>query len=151
MKNASLISILLLSLIPSLGFSQNLQAVFIANGGVFGSNPPVYATLQRFDVSTFGVQIIDTIRVNSVQDLVEGNGQIFLAAQDSIIVYYLISGVLPVRAAKIPYPGVRRLAVSGGKLFVGKFFGAGSFLTCYDLTNNYQVLWLLPEKTKQTA
>ncbi len=89
----STLSILLLLLVagPPISAQTITKRIVIANGGQFG-NPQddVNITLYNPEIGTY--ESIDTIRTQSIQDVLIDGRNLYVAAQDSIVKYDLISG-----------------------------------------------------------
>lgn len=122
-KSVSLnIALFLLSFLPILVFSQKnewVEQVIIANGGVYEASPPFqdYVTIQTYNPTTGISNVFDQIQTQSVQDAVIGNTHLYVAAQDSIIMYDLNTYQ---RIAAISDSGISRLALYQDKLIVTK-------------------------------
>lgn len=105
--------------------------VVIANGGAFEPVAPYSdrATIGVYNAESEQYWVFDTIQVESVQDLIVDGNFAYLAAQDSIIKYDLTTYK---QVGAINFPGLKSLTISGNMLFVGRWFGSGSFLEVYD-------------------
>ncbi len=115
-------------------FAQSGSHLLVVNGGVFGSNPPVYASLQATDLTSGVTRVLANMRVTAVQDIKIADNRAFIAATDSIFIYDLDSAAVTATLyKKLHYPGVRKVLPYGDKLLVGKFYGIGSFFSVFDL------------------
>lgn len=85
---------LLFILLATTAYSQTdyyVKQVIVANGGNFEFSPPYadYATIAYFNPDTELYKVFDTIRTQSVQDLLIAGKFAYLASEDSIIKYNL--------------------------------------------------------------
>ncbi len=114
--------------------AQSGSHLLVVNGGVFGSNPPVYASLQATDLTSGVTRVLANMRVTAVQDIKIADNRAYIAATDSIFIYDLDSAAVTATLyKKLHYPGVRKVLPYGDKLLVGKFYGIGSFFSVFDL------------------
>lgn len=122
---------LLCVLIGSLSMAQTGSRAVVANGGVFEFSPPYsdFATIGVYDYGLDTYWTFDTIRNQSVQDLVIVDSVAYLASQDSIIKYDLKSYQ---RLGVAYFQNVGTLSIHDTLLFVGKLFGTGDYLSVYD-------------------
>ncbi len=111
------------------------QKLLIVNGGIFGGSD--YANVAIYDVTNASYTVIDTIFVNSIQDVyIENDSFAYVAAQDSIIKYDLINGDR-LAAAAFNAPSTVRLKVWRNKLIVGNWYAPFGFVGTY--TNNFRL------------
>ena len=127
---------IIFALVFALGFTNIISAqqfsnLIIANGGSFEFSTPFQdrATIGAYDQVQGKYWVFDTIQVESVQDLVISGEDAFLAAESKVIKYDLTTYK---RVAETDYAGVRSVSLHDTLLFVGKFYGSGSFLSVYD-------------------
>ncbi len=123
------------------------QQLIVANGGVFGSSTE-FANIGIYNSSDGSFRQLDTVRTNSVQDvLVEENRFIYLAAQDSIVKYDLWTGER-IAAQQFGAPSTIRLGIYGEKLIVGNWYAASEGnLRIFD-KNSLAFIDSIPEITK---
>lgn len=127
---------------------------YIANGGVFGDNAE-NANIGIWDVQAASYFVIDTIQVQSIQDLILDVYGLtaFVAAQDSIVKYDLKTlkrlQTIPYKSADFntsPY----KMALYGDLLLVGQWFDYTGenqgFLTAYNI-DDLSVVYEVPEIT----
>jgi hypothetical protein len=130
-------------------FSNRLSAqqLIIANGGLFGSQTD-FVNLGIYDSRNGNFISLDTVKSNSVQDvLVENDRFIYLAAQDSIIKYDLQSGQR-VAVNSFGATSTIRLGIYQNKLLVGNWYGnATGNLRIFD-KNDLSFIDSIPEITK---
>ncbi|SFC83013.1 Por secretion system C-terminal sorting domain-containing protein [Flexibacter flexilis DSM 6793] len=107
------------------------KQIIIANGGKYEYMPPFedYLTLTSYNPANGQSNTFATIQTQSVQDVEINNGELFVAAQDSIVRYNLDNYQVTGKAAFSP---VRKLRVAGDRLLVGKYYGGGAFFFIYD-------------------
>lgn len=112
-------------------FAQTTKQIIIANGGKYEYMPPFedYLTLTSYNPTNGQSTNFATIYTQSVQDIEINNGELFVAAQDSIVRYNLDNYQVTGKAAFSP---VRKLRVAGDRLLVGKYYGSGAFFFIYD-------------------
>jgi hypothetical protein len=106
-------------------FAKNIDAqqLIVVNGGLFGSSTE-FANVGIYNSANGSYSNLDTIRTNSVQDvLVEDNRYIYVAAQDSIVKYDLWLGER-IAAAGFGSVSTIRLGLYADKLLVGNWYGA---------------------------
>ena len=135
MKNSIGSALMILGLV--FGFVGTASAqlytkqVVVANGGLFEFQAPFTddITIGTFDPYVNTYHPFDTVRGESVQQVLIDSGMAYIAMGDSILKYDL-NTLLPVDT--LLFSGVRSLAVSGNHLLVGKWFGTGDFLAVYD-------------------
>lgn len=70
--------------------SIKAQKVILVNGGQFGNNAENVSVIS-YDVTTKVYNTIDSIGTQSVQDLLIDGNSAFVAAQDSIVKYDLVT------------------------------------------------------------
>lgn len=63
------------------------QSIIVVNGGLFGAGSTDYANVSIEDLSTNNFSHIDSIYVNSIQDILIDGQYAYVAAQDSIVKY----------------------------------------------------------------
>ena len=86
--------LLITLLVNSLVVLAQKQLAFVANGGKFEYDVEVFqdkATIGVIDLATKTYKTLDTIQVESVQAIdlsSDFDGQLYVAAQDSIISYF---------------------------------------------------------------
>ncbi|MDX2002862.1 MAG: T9SS type A sorting domain-containing protein [Chitinophagales bacterium] len=110
--------------------NDTLYKVFIANGGTFEFNPPF---VDRTSVGVYepyqeAYSVVDSVQVESVQDMVSDGEFVYLAAQDSIIKYNVFTNS---RVASIPFAGILSLHFIDNYLIAGKYYGAEPFVVAY--------------------
>lgn len=130
-----------------IGSSLSAQQLIVANGGIFGSSTD-FANIGIYNSSDGSFRQLDTVRTNSVQDvLVEENRFIYLAAQDSIVKYDLWTGER-IAAGQFGAPSTIRLGIYGEKLIVGNWYAATEGnLRIFD-KNSLAFIDSIPEITK---
>jgi hypothetical protein len=130
-----------------IGSFLSAQQLIVANGGVFGSSTE-FANIGIYNSSDGSYRQLDTVRTNSVQDvLVEENRFIYLAAQDSIVKYDLWTGER-IAAGQFGAPSTIRLGIYGEKLIVGNWYAASEGnLRIFD-KNSLAFIDSIPEITK---
>ena len=74
------------------GFAQEaawVEQVIVANGNKFETSPPFqdFVTVQSYNPGTGVSTTFDEIKTHSVQDVIIENERIYVAAQDSLVVY----------------------------------------------------------------
>ena len=123
------------------------QQLIVANGGIFGSSTE-FANIGIYNSSDGSFRQLDTVRTNSVQDiLVEENRFIYLAAQDSIVKYDLWTGER-IAAGQFGAPSTIRLGIYGEKLIVGNWYAASEGnLRIFD-KNSLSFIDSIPEISK---
>lgn len=112
----------------SVTFLVQAQHVIVVNGGQFG-NPNERANIIRYNTQTGTHTVLDTIGVNSIQDLLIEGDFAYVAAQDSIVKYNLSTGK---RVAANAFGGMStiKLGIYGNQLVVGNWyfpFGSNSY------------------------
>ncbi len=124
MKKFGLLSsfLIIMVLLPWIGHTQDsewAEQVIIANGNNFETSPPYidYVTMQTYDPASGVTFVFDQIKTQSVQDVVIANNKIYVAAQDSIIMYD--ANTLQ-RLERIADSGLSRLYVFNNRLIVTK-------------------------------
>jgi hypothetical protein len=117
----------------ALAQNYSVKQVIVANGGQFEFSAPYTdrATVGAYNPATGIYTVFDTVQVESVQAVVTDSIYAYVAAQDSIVKYDLDTYQ---RVGIAYYPGLKSLAVAGNHLFVGKWYGTGSFFDVYDKT-----------------
>ena len=130
-------------------FAKNIDAqqLIVVNGGLFGSSTE-FANVGIYNSANGSYSNLDTIRTNSVQDvLVEDNRYIYVAAQDSIVKYDLWTSER-VAAAQFGATSTIRLGLYGEKLIVGNWYGASEGnLRIFD-KNSLSFIDSIPEISK---
>ena len=130
-------------------FSNRLSAqqLIIANGGLFGSQTD-FVNLGIYDSRNGNFISLDTVKTNSVQDvIVENDRFVYLAAQDSIIKYDVQSGQR-VAVNSFGATSTVRLGLYQNKLLVGNWYGnATGNLRIFD-KNDLSFIDSIPEITK---
>jgi len=126
MKKIGLLSSLLITmaLLPWIGLTQEaewVEQVIVANGNKYESTPPAadYVTVQTYNPATGITSVFDEIKTQSVQDVVIANGRIYVAAQDSIVMY---DANTLLRLGAVADSGLSRLFVFNDRLIVTKQF-----------------------------
>lgn len=127
MKHNFLLISLLLPLIcfifaPSLSAQTTSERLVIGNGGQFG-NPLENAHVIFYDLEGDSIQSVDTIQTQSVQDLLIEGAYAYVAAQDSIVKYFIPTGER-LAATAFGMPSTVKLAVYDSLLLVGNWYGA---------------------------
>ena len=129
-KSALLLSFLLVLLsLPLITLCQDaewVEQVIIANGNKYESTPPFvdFVTVQTYNPSTGATSVFDQIQTQSVQDVAIKNGKIYVAAQDSIVMYD--ANTLQ-RLAAVADSGLSRLYVFNNRLIVTKQYPVVKF------------------------
>lgn len=119
-----------------------VEQVIIANGGRMETTPPFldYVTMQYYLPGTQSSGIFDTIRTQSVQDMVVSYGLAYVAAQDSIVKYNLDTYE---RLAAVKDSGLSRIALYKDLLLVSKKFPSVYYfleaLHAPDLTTSFRL------------
>lgn len=108
--------------IPWIGFTQKsewVEQVIVANGNKYESTPPAadYVTVQTYNPATGITYVFDEIQTQSVQDVIIDNGKIYVAAQDSIVMYD--ANTLQ-RLGAVADSGLSRLYIFNDRLIVTK-------------------------------
>ncbi|MGB0888489.1 MAG: hypothetical protein ACPGSL_10220, partial [Vicingaceae bacterium] len=108
--------------------SQSIQAqrqVIVANGGQFESTAPFIdrATVGSYNITTATYTPFDTIHVESINGTVIENEFAYVGAFDSLVKYDIDNYT---RAGIAFVDQIKDVQVSGGKLFVSMFNGAGA-------------------------
>jgi hypothetical protein len=112
---------LLISLFSAQLAAQVLPVrVVIVNGGRFG-NPADDVNLSIYDLYSNSYVSLDTIRTESVQDVLVKGREVYVAAQDSIVKYDLISGQR-VAAQAFGAPSTISLGLYHDYLLVGNWY-----------------------------
>lgn len=93
------------------------RQIITANGGLFEVNLPYndFVTVQTVDPVTNQVLVFDTIKTQSVQDVVVSGNFAYVAAQDSIVKYDITTYT---RTAAALVEGVNKLAVYNNMLLI---------------------------------
>ncbi|MFH1161495.1 MAG: T9SS type A sorting domain-containing protein [bacterium] len=122
--NFLLTCVVVLSILPLFSYSQKsewVEQVIVANGNQYEATPPFidYVTVQTYDPSTGSTSVFDVIKTQSVQDVVIANQRIYVAAQDSIVMYD--ANTLQ-RLGSVADSGLSRLHVFNNRLIVSKQF-----------------------------
>ena len=109
-------------LLPWIGLSQKaewVEQVIVANGNRYETTPPFidYVTMQTYDPVSGSTYIFDQIKTQSVQDIVIANNKIYVAAQDSIVMY---DATTLLRLGSIVDSGLSRLYIFNNRLIVTK-------------------------------
>ncbi len=102
------------------GAAQNVLVteVIVANGEKFMDPDP--ATIGIYSDRTLTYTVFDSVRTNSVQALRWHNGKIYLASQDSLVVY---DGATLQRDTTVYFKNVGHLYVDNEVIALGKLFG----------------------------
>ncbi len=113
---------LILLALVALPFALSAQTpgnrqIITANGGLFEVNLPYndFVTVQAVDPVTNQVLVFDTIKTQSVQDVVVSGNFAYVAAQDSVVKYDITTYT---RAATALVEGVNKLAVYNNMLLI---------------------------------
>ncbi len=122
------------------------QKTILVNGGQFG-NPNENANVVIYDYSTNNYTTLDTIQTQSVQDvLIDGNSA-FVAAQDSIVKYDLVSETR-VAAAAFNGASTKTFQIHQNELLVGNWFARDSNNLYIYNTNNLNLVDSIPALSK---
>jgi len=118
------VSLLILSISSIITLAQKaewVEQVIVGNGNKFEFTPPYgdYVTLQTYNPSNGNTIEFDQIMTQSVQDIAIANGKIYVAAQDSIVMYD--ANTLQ-RLYAVADSGLSRLHVFNNRLIVAKQF-----------------------------
>ncbi len=126
--------------------SIKAQKVILVNGGQFGNNAENVSVIS-YDVTTKVYNTIDSIGTQSVQDLLIDGNSAFVAAQDSIVKYDLVTQS---RVAAASFPGIstKSLAVYNNYLLVGNFYGKSSHNLYIYNKNNLTLVDSIAQITK---
>lgn len=130
-KNYFLLVMMFLSL------TSYSQRVILVNGGQYG-NQSENANVIVYDVQTKTHLVIDTIHTQSVQDVLIEGDYVYVAAQDSIVRYQVLTNGSGSRVSAEAFPGVstKTFAISGNDLLVGNWYAQSSDnLYIYDKFN----------------
>lgn len=120
------IIVIFLCLILHNAYAQDLVVV---NGGLFGSNEKVNINIQNINSGSF--LFLDTIFSNSVQDLLIQDNFLYIAAQDSIVKYNLMSKER-VAATSFGAMSTIKMQLYNNKLLVGNWYEPFGFAGNYD-------------------
>ena len=130
MKNNKTFLIFLLVTVL-LGISQNAGAqvvtkrIIVGNSGIF-MDPTNDVNLHLYDPSSGGsMSFLDTIHTESLQHILVEGFYAYVAAQDSIVKYNLITGSR-VAATSFSLPSTIKMGLYEENLIVGNWYGAGS-------------------------
>lgn len=126
----------------SLVFAQG-PVHFVACGGKFEFGVTQYqdrASIGYINMTDKSYVPLDYIQVESVQEIAssgEQNAPLFLAAQDSIIKYFVGTHTLYeekhlIREAQVEFKGIKTIKASDQYLVAGRWYGAGDYLVVYD-------------------
>jgi len=96
-----------------------VNQVLIGIGGKFEMTPPYsdYVNMMKYDPSTHNTSIFNTIKTQSVQDILISGDYAYVAAQDSIVKYDINTYQ---RVAAIADSGIACLGLFNDKLLVSK-------------------------------
>jgi hypothetical protein len=139
----TILSLMLASV--SLVFAQG-PVHFVACGGKFEYNVTQYqdrASIGYLNMTDKSYVPLDYIQVESVQEIAssgEQNAPLFLAAQDSIIKYFVGTHTLYeekhlIREAQVEFKGIKTIKATDQYLVAGRWYGAGDYLVVYDATD----------------
>lgn len=113
---------IILLAIVAMPFALNAQTpgnrqIITANGGLFEVNLPYndFVTVQSVDPVTNQVIVFDTIKTQSIQDVIVSGNFAFVAAQDSIVKYDITTYT---RQAVALVEGVNKLAIYNNLLII---------------------------------
>ncbi len=113
---------------------QASSSVLIINGGQYG-NQSENVNIQLYDPATNSSRVLDTIHTQSVQDLLFHGNDVFIAAQDSIVLFSLDTE-RRLAANRFFGPSSYSLAIYQNQLIVGNWYGKSSHnLYFYDATS----------------
>ncbi|MEM7369840.1 MAG: T9SS type A sorting domain-containing protein [Bacteroidota bacterium] len=112
-----------------------VKKVLLLNGGSFG-NPADNANVQLLDPVDLSLQSVDTIQTGSVQDALIDGTRAYVAAQDSIVLYDLISGDR-IAATAFGAPSTIHMELSDNYLLVGNWYFPFNHVGPY--LNNFRV------------
>ncbi len=119
----------LMVVLPWIALGQEaswVEQVIVVNGNQYESTPPAvdYVTVQTYNPSTGATYVFDEIKTQSVQDVVIANAKIYVAAQDSIVMYD--ANTLQ-RLNAVADSGLSRLYVYNNRLIVTKQYPVVKF------------------------
>jgi hypothetical protein len=132
-------------------FSQSQESIIVINGGLFGGVD--YANISIENLSTGSFTSIDTIYTTSIQDVVVNGQEVYVAAQDSIVKYDLVTQSR-VAANAFGAPSTIKLAIYGNHLLVGNWYAPWGFVGAFDNhfrifnTSDLSLADSIPEVTK---
>lgn len=110
------------------------QKAIIINGGQFG-NPQENVNVNIYDPQNQTTTFIDTIGTSSVQDILINGDEAYVAAQDSIVKYDLITQTR-VAASKFHGVSTKTMAIVNNELVVSNWYAKTSDnLYIYDKSN----------------
>lgn len=124
------------------GFAQMqdvLKQVIVVNGGMFETEAPTdYVTVASFDSETGLTTVFDTIYTQSTQCVIVDEGNAYVSAQDSIMMYDLDTYE---RVAEVKMGGVNKLHVYQNYLIVGRQYPTSNkFVKILDKTDLSEVV-----------
>ncbi len=116
--------------------------IVVANGGDF-ANPNDFVTVGAYHIDSNQYSIIDTIFTQSVQDVhtysKDNETVAYVAAQDSIVMYDMLTGERQAEVAMSGVQTIERVSVKGTDyLLVSKGFGADSIY--FEILDAYTLL-----------
>ncbi len=111
------------------------KEVVILNGGQFG-NPEENVNVVFYNPGTQSYRQIDTIQTQSVQDALIDGTDVYVAAQDSIVKYDLVSGER-IAATVFGAPSTIHMALYEEFLLVGNWFAP--FGVTEPFTNHFRI------------
>lgn len=120
MKRTSTLCLFLIGLVLSLHSQIVPREVVILNGGQFG-NPEENVNISLFNPETETYRQIDTIQTQSIQDAFIDGTNLYVAAQDSIVKYDIVSGER-LAATAFGAPSTIHMELYEDVLLVGNWF-----------------------------
>lgn len=105
------------------------QDLIVVNGGLFGTNEKVNINLQN--INSGSSHFLDTIYSNSIQDLLIHENYLYVAAQDSIVKYDLVT-MERIAATAFGAMSTIKLQIYNNKLLVGNWYEPFGFSGNYD-------------------
>lgn len=132
--------------LPFVIFSQEaewVEQVIVASGNQFESTPPFidFVTVRSYNPTTAVNTVFDQIKTQSVQDVAIKNGKIYVAAQDSIVMYD--ANTLQ-RLAAVLDSGLSRLYVLNNRLIVSKQYPVVKFFVEVLNANDLSLIARIP-------
>jgi len=125
------------------------QKALILNEGKWG-DPSENANLLIYDIQSKQYSQIDTIYTSSVQELLIDGDDVYVAAQNSILKYNLVTES---RIAAAAFPGVstKDLNISNNELWVSNFYGQDSNNIYVFDKSNLSFIDSLPAVTREVG
>lgn len=122
-------------LVSSLSAQTVTKRIVTINGGQFG-NQSDNANISSYDPSTGIYSAIDTIQTQSIQDVLVEGRTMYVAAQDSIVKYDVVTGGR-IAAAAFGAPSTISMATYNDYLLVGNWYAPFGQVGPY--TNHFRI------------